>query len=413
MYTIKQIFGISREPYSRYQILDLPNEAVSDIFFTYRKVYLTLTAPFLTNDIYVDMDDLRAKYTAFEGTLVEMLVDNNNDTLPTVSSVPVPAVKHAYFSDAFRAGYSVDIIGRNLNIDSGLPKKYKIDLRVTRPNRLTDMRDIYDHSFVTVNGYFHMTDCDDDYLYVMDGGGSNYLSRQNQLGIWSFKNVAPVKHIPITENMIFRQSNVSHLSARTYIRLPENTDNKTVFLILGGYLVKVEKGIFFPVGNDTYCLNLANLPLLERYYESLNTIDYSSLNLQSSTNNSEQISIEEFYNDITISKYLTLSQSFISVIDKRDIFMNKHFIRHSNLPGMFTAYKEPKEPLFTGFGKVSEYWKTYEDGQWSVTVADSFLQNKVFNSVTRGDLTTVGNSNIPSKTFYNSMGYLLEVGSDF
>lgn len=413
MYTVTNTFGISKQPNSRWGAIDLTSMPVHDIFFNYRKLYLTLTAAFLTEPVFVDFEVFRLKYSSFPGTVDEMFTDNDTDSFDTVSSIPTPNVKYAYFKDAFKAGYSVQMVGRSLAFGSNIPRSERKDLVIKRSIPVTNMQDVYNHCLFTVNGYFHITDTDGVNLYVLNGGASSYKSRQNQLGIWSFKNIAPIKSIPISENMLFKQADSSTFSTKTYIKLNENIDNKTIMLSLGGYLVRMEKDIFFPIGNNTFCINLGNLPLLERYYESLECLNLSSLGLESSTNNSRQVSIEEFYSDAVITKYLTLEQSFIIILDKEDVFFNQFYLRHSNLPGMFTSYTEPKYPLFTGQGKVSEYWSVREDGQWAVNVQDSFLQNKVFSGVVNKELQTVGDSKAANSTFFNSRGYMLELGCDF
>lgn len=415
MYTVTNVFGISNLPESRWSNLPLNDFTilpVSQIFQTYRKIYLTLSANYQTEPIYVDMESFLIKYSAFTGTIDELLTDNGNASLVTIPTIPELNTKYAFYTDAFRSGYKVQIVGRNAAFGAMIPRADRKDLRIDRPDPETDMMDVYNNCLVSVNGLFHITDTDGDYLYVLDGGATSLKSRQNQIGIWSFKNIAQIKTKPIYPYMILNQGGTSDFSDRVYITVPEDTANKTTMIVVGGYLVRPEKGIFFPVGNNTFCLNVGRLPLLQRFYESLPYLDFSSLGLDYSTVNANQISLEQFYSNPVITKYLTLNQSFLVIVDKQDLFFNKHFIKHSNLPGMFTAFREPKQPLFTGYGKVSEYWKTEEDGQWSVTVQDSYLQNKVFNSVTAGVTTMVSDSNTPERTFYNSRGYLLEVGSD-
>lgn len=415
MYTVTNAFGISKLPESRWETIALATISalpVSQIFQTFRKVYLTLSANFTVDPIYVDMDSFLLEYSAFTGTLADLFTANGSNTLTTVTSIPVVDTKFAYYTDAFRGGYKAQIVGRNAAFGALIPRAERKDLRIERPDPETDMQDVYNHCLVSVNGLFHITDTDGDYLYVLDGGASSLKSRQNQLGIWSFKNIAPIKTKPIYPYMIHNQGDTSDLADRVYINTSEDTSGKTVMMVMGGYLVRPEKGIFFPVGNNTFCLNVGRLPLLQRFYESLPYLDFTSLELDSSTTNSDQISLTQFYSNPVITKYLTLNQSFLVIIDKQDLFFNKHYIKHSNLPGMFTAYREPKQPLFTSHGKVAEYWKTEEDGQWSVTVQDSYLQNKVFNSVTQGLTTMVSANNTPEKPFYNSRAYFLEIGSD-
>ena len=60
---------------------------------------------------------------------------------------------------------------------------------------------------------------------------------------------------------------------------------------------------------------------------------------------------------------------------------------------------------------MAEYWKTFEDGQWSVTVRDSFLRNFVLSSRPDAQLNVVSPAAIPTQTFHHSRGYLMQIGT--
>ena len=76
---------------------------------------------------------------------------------------------------------------------------------------------------------------------------------------------------------------------------------------------------------------------------------------------------------------------------------------------MFTSYIDPKYPLIVNYGKVAEYWKTEEDGFWSVTVTDSFYRDYLFSQQPAHELEAVSNNRIPMRSFQHSKGFLLEI----
>jgi hypothetical protein len=127
-----------------------------------------------------------------------------------------------------------------------------------------------------------MTDTDGEYLYVKDAGKTNFISQRNTMGLWSFRQIGKIKHIPITLSMIFKQANDSRFYEKTYIKLNESVEGKTALLVLGGYLVLPDAGVFTHVGNDTYSLDISRLPIAERYFDSFKDIDYTSLGLDNS-----------------------------------------------------------------------------------------------------------------------------------
>lgn len=412
MYVYEKSLVISKNLGSKWEDVNLSEIKLIDIFSVYRKIYITLSSVYLENPITVDLDTIRVEYVNSQMTINEFLIHIGNRTLIATSVVPNLETNYAIFSDAFRAGYKVELQNIYNANSANLPLSEKTSLRLSRPNPDTDMQVLYDHCMVSINGYFHMTDCDGDYAYVLDASESMFKSRQNQIGILSFFNIGKIEQVPITIDMISKQSNTVGMKNKTFVKLNKDITNKTVMLVLGGYLLFIDNKSFFQINDDTFAINFGEMPLLERYFESQPYLNLKHLGLPQSTDNMSLVNVEEFYSDVVLTKYLTLKQSFFVVIDSPSIFTNKIYLRPSNLPGMFTAYKEPKYPFFVNNGRIAEYWKTFEDGHWTVNVQDSYLKNSVFSSKPDSELVNVSDSNIPLRTYYNSRGFLLEIGSD-
>lgn len=411
MYTFVKAACTARSMGAQWEIKDLANILVFDIYANYNKIILELSNPFLPSNVYVDMDTLKAKYSSYTGTLAALLLELGDRTLPTVDNFPTTTIKYAKYADAFMANYKVNktIIGQVL--PKGYPESEMKDLMMNRPDYTTDMHLVHEYCMVSVNGYFHRTDADDNYAYVYDGGTSTLKNKQNQVGMVSFLDIGKLTKLSIKEQNILAPADGTALSKRCNLWVDNDLTGKSFFLVLGGYLVFPDEVSFWQSGDHTLTLNLESLPLLERYFESNLCLDLSSLGLKQSSTNANMISSEEFYTDEVMKKYLMLSQSFLVIVDADNLFTNKLFIRNSNLPGMFTAYKDPSYPLIVNYGKIAEYWKVEEDGQWSVTVRDSFLRNFVLTYEDMRDLPNVTDQRLPNRTFYNSRGFLLEIGS--
>lgn len=406
MYTVLKSYGIAKVSGSRWQELNLTTSTTEEIFNLYRKVYLKLTAAFLTEPIYVDMEIFRIKYINFQGTLADLFTDNGNESLVTIEQVPNLEVKRAYFSDAYYAGYKVGLTDQSYTASNK-----QIDLMVEKPNM--DLTDVYDHCIFTVNGFFHMSDRDDTNLYVMNGGNTMKRGKENHLGIWSWANVGKLEHVKITDDMLFKQNDESDFSDRVYIKIPGDIQKKTVLLFAGGYFVRPEPGVFYPVGEDTYCFNVGRIPILKRIYESKGNIDYTDLGLDVSTINESMINLEQLFSDGVLRKYLTLPQSFLVLVNAEDVYFEQHPIRTSPMPGMLTSYYEPTFPMFNGVGRSPSYWKMLEKGQWSITVADNFKRNRAFSGANTSTLVNATSHNETIKPLDYSKAYLLEAGIDF
>ena len=429
MYNLTKVILISNLPESKWisftntdlvQYQNFLNLSVNTVLNSYRKVYLIMTNTYLYDpSICVPMEMLKDKYFLFNGNMSDLLVAFGNNTLPTIE-LPVIKTRYAKYEDAFRVGYKVEPVSLNVSITTPMLITDKESLRIHRPNPDTDMGVFYKNCLVTVNGHFHRTDYDGVYGYIIDGMKSSFKSLQNQIGIWSFLDVGNIEQIPITSDMIFAQTESNSLKDRTYVVIDKNSrgepldlTNKSVLLILGGYLIIPDKKAFFQTNSNTFAIDFNRMPFIERLYESNENIDLTSLNLPVSSDNPTLLNVDEVYSDDVLTAYLKLSQSFFVVVDSPELFVNRIQLRTSNLPGMYTSPFEPKYPLFINNGRVAEYWKVEEDLQWSVNVYQNYLVNRVFSYQPINSLSVIGDSRIPTKPYTLSQGMMLEVGRDF
>lgn len=398
---------------SQFMDNDISEMSMTNIFSIYRKVYVTLTNVYLEKPVVVDLDTLRKEFCNSPFTFNELLFFIGNRSLVTTSVYPDLVKKFATFSDAFRVGYKVEPQNIFKAFDAELPPSEKTSLRLSRPNPPTDMEIFYDHCLVSINGFFHRTDCDGKYAYVLDANKSLFKSKQNQIGILNFYTIGKLKQIPITQDMISKQSNNSDMKFKTFITIDEDISNKAVMMVLGGYLLFIDNKSFMQINDNTFALNFNDMPFLDRVFESRPYLNLESLNLPVSSDNISLINTAELFSDEVLTKYLLLPQSFLVLVDTPSLKTTKHYIHSSKLPGMFTTHTDPILPLFVGNGRLAEYWKTREDGVWSVTVQDSYLRNNVFSYCPQDYLTNISDHRVPDQPVYNSRGFLLEIESVF
>jgi hypothetical protein len=409
MYSYVRAICLSRSIGSQWSERDLRNISVYDLFNNFTKIYLELSHSALIDNVYVDMDSLRLQYSNYQGTLEEFLVFNDNNTLTTVPSLPTMDVKYAKYSDAIRVGYHVEtgLLGQEL--PDNYPQFAREDLVVTRPRYKTDMQVVYDHALVSVNGYFHRTDCDGENLYVLQGGKSMQRSKDNHLGILSFLDIGKIKIVPIDQESIIPVNSGTALKDSLRFTINEDLTGKSCILVLGGYLVFPQDNVFYRTSDNGFNLDIKLLPYLERIFESNLYLDLSPLELNRINQDDSGYDVQELYSDSVIKKYMTMSQSFMVIIDVPHLTTNKIHVRHSSVPGMFTCYQDPVYPLVVNHGRCAEYWKVLEDGVWSLSVHDSFLRNYVISNQKAYDLHRVTDNLLATKPFYHSRGFLLEI----
>lgn len=411
MYTLVNAFAVRNTPQAHWGAVSLGATLISQIYQNYRKVYLTLSNPVLPDNVYVDMEDMRLQYQGYQGTLNQLLASIGSLSLPTTETIPTPNPKYVRYADAFNANYKCELVAEN-GADVPTTLERRVMLRMSRKD--TDMRTFYKNCLVSINGFFHLTDTDGTYAYVVDAGKSSLKSRQNQVGILNFMDLGELEIIPITEEMIYAQDETGKLSERTYLKLPDAVDltDKVPMLVMGGYLNFLGSS-FFQSGDNTFALDFHEMRLLSRFYESLPYNDFSFLGLTGTDLNKEQVQLAQFFSNEVLIKYMTCAMSFVVLVKTPSLFTNKIYLRHAKLPGMFVSETQPRYPLVYGFGRTAEYWKTYEDKQWSITVQDNLLNHRVFEYSNPSELNSASDQRVPYNRTDFSKGYFLEIGKDF
>lgn len=410
MYSLVSAYGVSSQPNSRWVSADVAAIPMNQLYRLYRSLYLTLSSTFLVDPINVDFEIFRAQYGNESKTVEEFLTDLGNTSLVTVPNVPQYQTKRIEYSDGFRAGYKIDITTPGSIPINNATRGDRTEVRISRPN--TDMQSFYDNCLVSINGFFHKTETDGVHCYVPDGGKSLLKSRQNQLGFINFKPIGKIECVPIIEAMVYKQNENSFLKHNAYIEIGRNLTNKTLMVVIGGYLYLPGNNSLKLINDNVVMIDFNHVPIVERYFEALKYIDMSSLGLPVNVASPDQINIGDFFKDEHFIKYLTMKQSFLVILDTPQIYTQRNYIRHNDMPGIFIAYEEPKYPLITSTGKVSEYWKQHDDGHWCVNVHDAYKFNRVSNSVAVENLYSATDNSLPYRTYYNSQGYFLEIGSD-
>lgn len=411
MYSFVKAVCLSRSIGSQWAERDLSSILVYDIYNTYTKVFLMLSNPVLPTEVYVDMESLKLEYSSFAGTLSMLLTSIGNKALPVVESLPDTSIKRAKYSDAMRVGYKVELSSAGMNYPSGYPESELHDLAMTRPAYPTDMRTLDQYCLVSVNGYIHNTDATQDTAYVYRGADTMRKSNRNHLGITSFLDIGKLTKVKLDPDRIVAYDPDSELRHKLSFTVDEPLDDQSYLLVMGGYLVLPEDNVFWRSGENTFTLDINKLPYIERLFESANFLDLSALQLTAQSGSPETYSIVELTSEAVIKRYLTLSQSFLVIVDTPHLTWNKIHVRHSSVPGKFTCYQDPTCPLFVSYGKIAEYWKVQEGDAWSLSVQDSLLRNYIVSQQPMAQTRIVRADVVPGKPSYHNRGYFLEFTS--
>jgi hypothetical protein len=188
----------------KWAIIDISNIPLNVLFTEYSRIIVTLSNPFLPSNIAVDLITIRPVTEGLAITIIDFLLQNGNQTLIALPNIPTLNPKYAKYADAFHAEYKIDLIGPKTSVSTQMLVSDKTWLYLTKPS--IDYSLFYKSCLVNVNGFFHLTDFDTSGIYVVDGAKSQYKSRQNQIGIYSFSELGSLSFIPITETMVHKQN---------------------------------------------------------------------------------------------------------------------------------------------------------------------------------------------------------------
>lgn len=394
----------------RWTSVNISGMTMRAIYATYSRVIATLSNVSLTANVSLDLANIRAAVGAETITFSQFLTNNGNSTLPTSNTLPVLNTKYARYGDAFRSGYTVTPVHAGSAPSAPMPAGAKESLLLTRTG--VNYQTLYQSCLVSVNGFYHMTDYSTDGLYVLNGMQSQRLSGQNGIGLLNFQDIGTISYIPITSQMVYKQDPTQSLQDNCYLDAGQDLSNKTVYLVLGGYLHLIDNKLVKRISASLFCVNFGNLPYIDRYFNSKKYIDMSPLCLETTPRNPDQISIANFYSDDVITKYCSLSQSFFVVLSNNDTFVETEALGDSLMPGLYVGYTPPIYPITTQQGKHPNYWSTYEDTQWSIAMNDCLRKNYQYHSRTFDGLVSVDNAEEPWTIPENSPAWYLKIGSD-
>ncbi len=394
----------------RWKKATLSNVKVNDIYSLYRHCYLILTNNFIQGELSLNMEDVRVEYGDSQLTISEWLGSLGTTALPTLSGIPKIEAKTVKYSDAWLAGYDVQLADNFAHPDSNLPNSEKEDVILSKEG--VDYSLFYQHCLVSVNGLIHLTNQSVHGIYVVDGGITGRRVGDNRVGILSFLDVAPISFIRVTDSMIYKQNPMQKLHESAYIDLGVSMEGKTLLMVLGGFL-HVMDDAYKVIGDKCVKIDFNNLNLVQRYFDTCKQLDLSSLGLTTTSRNDEQIATSELYSDEAIKAYLKLSQTFFVVVNTNELYVERHAVGVAQLAGRYYTGKKPNLPLIANLGRMTEYWPMEDRGRNVLGCKDYLSQNYHFETTKFKDDFSIAPHRVSAKPFEYANAHLLEIGKEF
>lgn len=407
MYTAISAIGIEFGLNQKWKEIDLSLFSVQELFSTFKDAQFKLTNSLLPSEVYLRLDKLRTQYATYTGKL-HGLLDTITTALDTEDKPLIIKSFSAQYRDAVAAGYTLTPVTHSNTVLASNHFDEVTDLRLTRKSKEINYQSFFEHCLVSINGFYHLCDTDGiNGVIVSDAMKSVKLSGCNQVGLYSFKHVCKLQTVPLKSDMLFMED-----ARFVTIAFTQDLSNKQLLLSIGGYLQYVDGKALIKVSDSAFRIDIAKLPLLDRFYESRQYLDLSSLPTENTPQNDSQIGSSDVQSEEYILAYLTLSQSFAVILDTESIYVDQHFVRPTRMTDTYVAYKKPYFPLVTQWGRHPEYWVRKDDDHYAMTTVNCVRANRLYDTLPYEEYLSVADSNQPQNRFTPSPAHLLEIGKE-
>ncbi len=389
---------------------DLSAVPINQIYDLYSKVYLQLSNPALSKPVWLDMDTARPLIgvSTLPRYLPFWLQAQGNAALPTIAMLPDMTTKIARYNCVWQAGYDVKAIALGRHHNSQINPGDKHDLLISKKG--VDFLQNSRYCLITVNGFFHRVGGSEEGLHVVDGARSTRIARDNQIGLHDFRQIGPMELVPITPSMIYKQNPDGKLGQYAYLKLPYDVSNKTVFLVIGGYMHALDD-VYKVIGERSLRIDFNNMALPERLYDSQAHINLESLMLESSSNNEQMRSVEQLYSDQVITAYLTLPQSFLVILDAQNVYVRKHRVENMELPGRYmTHWPTERLPLYSGYGRCYDYRMFPKDKYCMLATEPALIHHYNFQTANWKLGQAIDDTQYSSAPWRFADAWMLEIG---
>jgi len=387
---------------------DISDQTFRSLFVSYRDARVAIDHPSFESDKFFLLDEIRDMIEDPDRTVSQWLSDIGNTTIPTYDGTIELKRRVVDHRDAYMAGYDIRPTRMDSHPDVNWPMDERKDLLLFKDG--IDYRKAYRSLLVSVNGLIHRTSYSRHGLYIVDGAYSQKNANRVGMGLTDFSPIGELSFIDIHDKMLYRPTDDHKHYQQAYLNLGQSTENKTVMLVIGGYPHLLD-GTYDVVGDGLVKIDFNNYPIIQRYYESLKLIDMDDIEYTQVGNGPDQRKVDDLIrSEKFIRQLMNLSQTFAVVIDSDQMYVEKHSLEKTGLPGCFLSQQRPTLPFVSLRGKWIPYWTHLEDDVWVVNCGSNYLPNYQFEHGPYQNQYCVTTQKVPNKPFYQDRGYLLEIG---
>ena len=123
------------------------------------------------------------------------------------------------------------------------------------------------------------------------------------------------------------------------------------------------------------------------------------------------ISIASLRSDEVLTKYITLSQSFIVIFDNDEMFIETESLKQTPNRNSVVSVTPPIYPVVGGYGKIMNPWYRVEEELYSLNMKENHRTNFVVNSIPGKDVLVGSPIVAKPNGFQKSNDYYMKIGT--
>ena len=384
MYRFVSSYLKPRGAANSYENIDISLQTIAYIQREYVDGYIELSNPTLTDNIFITIQEFRELKLPhrLDQTFEYWLAYIKNATINGTEERPNYVTNLVKARNAIQAGYTFNLCKRTLDPNASIAIGDMNDLYLYRFGVPTET--LNKRSLITVNGYMHPHVPYYDGIAVIGGGSQHKLIGDLTLGILSFANVADLQMIPITEERISRYQPGVAYSNKVVIDVGRDLRNKSVIVVIGGYPL-ISSPLVSIVGDEAGVITVdtRSFDVVRHVNNSVGEINLEACGVVSpdSIKGIPPLSANYLRSDLFMTKYLTLPQSFIVVVDTPTLVVEKTAVPPTGLPARHISMTEPNLPIMDSDGRLPEYWISPQNGPYVICTRNNYYKQYLYETV--------------------------------
>lgn len=354
--------------------LEVDRVPMIEILQKYEDVFFELESKYDKGNLAVlKLNDVPIEYVTAYYNIRQFLEANQNNVLPLEKKTLTSRLGEVYAYDVDSYNFEYDFFLKDTHPRSRLHPEDKKDLLLTHKDK--DYIKFGKHCLVSINGLFHLHDYSTDGICIVDGGTTirKNLDKKH-LNILDFTQVGSLKLVPIKPENIFKPSSISEIWDNVYVHLDEPINNRTLALVIGGYL-HLNDHTYTTISDRIVKIDFNTISWETLFYKMKEIIDVTPLGLTDFGD--DRVLGFELYHDTTIRKLLQLSQTFFVLIDNPNVKVDEIPVGHMGVPKRYETGLKPIYPLRIAEGRYPAYKWFREKDKWVLAVEDNIVPLQV------------------------------------